>query len=191
MRVRKKGRDFGQIARKVVHLSTVLVVPVDMLFHEFTVAGLGFLFAFYIFIVLMRLNGRSVPGATRLIGWLSRNDEKSSVVGPPAYMFFSLLILIALFPSFIAYVSIIALSVGDTCAALAGTTMKGVKTVRNNTLAGSVGFFIPVFIIFYFLMSPEKAAMLAGAGAVAELLSHRYDNLTVPFVTAAVAALIF
>jgi dolichol kinase len=106
-------------------------------------------------------------------------------------MFFSLLALVAFFPPFAAYAAIIALAVGDTFAALAGSVVRGPRMVREKTLAGSVGFFVPVFMVFYFLMGPEKAAVLAGAGALAELLSHRYDNLTVPFVTAMAAAAIF
>lgn len=189
--MRAKGRDFGQIARKAIHLSTVLVVPADILFHGFTLGGLAFLFALYMSVTILRSRGRSLPGITKLIGWLSRGDEKSSVFGPPAYMFFSLLVLVALFPPAAAYSAIIALAVGDTFAALAGGVIRGPKAVREKTVAGSIGFFIPVFIIFHFLMGPERAAVLAGAGAIAELLSHRYDNLTVPFVTSAVAALIF
>ena len=186
-----KKRDYGQILRKVVHLSTILIIPADILSHELTVFGLAAVFAFYMLVASMRTRGRSIPGASRFITWMSRKDERTSVLGPPTYMFLSLLAVLALFPPFAAYVAIIALSVGDTFAALAGSTIRGIRTVRDKTLAGSIGFFIPVFVIFYMLMPPEKALVLAGVGALAELLSHRYDNLTVPFVTAMAAALIF
>lgn len=183
-------RDHGQAARRLVHMSTLLVIPADMLSHGLTVAGLGILLAFYVFVLIMRMNGRSVPGATRLVGWLSRKDEKSAILAPPTYMFFSLLVLVALFPSLAAYLAIVALAIGDTFASLAGGSLKWANVMGGKTLAGSVGFFVPVFAVFCLAMSPERAALLAGVGAIAELVSHRYDNLTVPLVTVIAATLI-
>lgn len=181
----------GHAARKSLHLLSVLAVPADILAHDLTLYALTAMFAFYLAIAYMRARQRHVPGASNIVNWLSREDEKGGMLGPPTYLFISVIFLLAFVPQFAAYVGIISVAVGDTFAMLAGSLVKGKKMLNEKTLAGTFGFFIPTFVVFYFLLGFDRALILAAAGALAELLSHRYDNLTVPFITAAVAALIF
>jgi dolichol kinase len=181
----------AHVTRKIIHLFSILTVPADILAHDLTLLTIFSIFTFYLIIAYLRARQKHVPVATNIINWLSREDEKGGILGPPTYLFISIIFLLTFAPPFAAYVGIISAAVGDTFASLAGSIISGKKLVNEKTFAGALGFFIPTFTIFYFLLGLDHALVIAASGSLAELLSHKYDNLTVPIITASVTMLIF
>lgn len=187
---RLMDRESSELLRKIVHLSFVFVIPIDALSHAAAVClSLAFL-AVYLGASVMARRGRKMPLLAGLIGVFSRRNELASYRNPPLFFAVAIFMLIAFAPGMPAYIGIVSAAIGDTFSMLFGKALKGPTLTSGKTAAGFLGFFLSTSVVLFFVLGPQKAMLIALVGSVAELVSHRYDNLTVPFATAVAAMLV-
>jgi dolichol kinase len=104
------------------------------------------------------------------------------------YFLFSTLLTILLFPKSIAIASLFILILADTSAALVGKGI-GKISIFGKTLEGSIAFFFCALLIVWIYPNLDRfSGSLSALGAtVIEVLPTRVDdNLTIPFVAAAI-----
>lgn len=174
---------FKESVRKVIHVSSIALIPVDMLSHEIALygfIGVGFL---YIMTILLHNRGVNLPLIEKLVEIPSRRGEMSSLIGSPTYFFISAILLLAFAPSILAYIAIVALAIGDTFATIFGMGLGGPRFLGRKTVSGSIGFFASTFLTLLLFVPYPAAAAIAFVGMVAEALSSRFDNFTIPIAT--------
>ncbi len=127
-------------------------------------------------------------------GPVAHPDERHRVNSATWYA--TALVLLSLFASPLASeIGVITLAVADPAAAMIGRRFGRVRLVAKKSLEGSLGFVVvgaSAAFVWLVLASPFtiQAALLSAltaafAGAVAELLSTRFDdNFTIPVVVA-------
>jgi len=179
-----------EIKRKLVHLAT-LVIPVG---YELTSKEtvLTFLIPLSLCLLAVDLLRRYHSGLASLFrrlffGRVLREREEHTLMGSTYFLLSSALLLL-LFPKTIAIVSLLILTLSDTCAALVGKGI-GKIPIFGKTLEGSLAFFCSALLIVWIYPHVNRfAGTLAAAGAaVIELLPiHVDDNFTVPFTAAAI-----
>ncbi|MFH2010468.1 MAG: hypothetical protein ABI333_27965 [bacterium] len=139
----------------------------------------------------------------RTFGKISRPGEAYRI--PSATWYLAALLLGVIFlPQHAVELGAVALAVGDPLASLAGKRWGRVKLVGDKSYAGTGAFLLGTFVaasLFLWLVVPGVgllrssgiAAVLAGVGAAAELLSGKVrldDNFSIPLAVGLVAALL-
>jgi phytol kinase len=108
-------------------------------------------------------------------------DRKDAIPGKGALFFLlSALISLTLFPLRIAFLSVLALSLVDGVATIAGRTWGRTKIARGKSLEGSFAGAFLAFGAFLFFLPFGQAALLAVFAAAVELFSPVDDNLVIP-----------
>ncbi|MCA9514257.1 MAG: hypothetical protein KC635_04885 [Myxococcales bacterium] len=146
-----------------------------------------------------RFNERLVQG---VFGAISRPGEAHQIPAATWYLL-ALFLGCLLLPQHGIELGTLVLGLGDPAASLVGKRFPQPKLLGEKSLAGSLAFTAVAFVASLALLALVQPALgplamvgvaagTALAGAVAELLSGRGidDNLTVPLVAGAVAALL-
>jgi phytol kinase len=108
-------------------------------------------------------------------------DRNETIPGKGALFFvLSALVSLTLFPVRIAFLSILALSLVDGVATMAGRTWGRTRILRGKTLEGSLAGALLAFMAFLFFIPVDHAALLAIFVAAVELFSPVDDNLVIP-----------
>jgi dolichol kinase len=178
-----------EIRRKVVHLSS-LAIPIG---YALTSKGtaLTVLIPLSLGFLSVEFLRRYHPGVGSLfrklfIGRVLREQEIHTLMGS-TYFLLSSVLVIAFFPKSIAIVSVLILTISDTCAAWVGRAIGRIR-IYGKTLEGSLGFLLSALLIVWIYPGLDRlSGSLAALGAtVVELLPIPVDdNLTIPFTAAA------
>jgi dolichol kinase len=108
-------------------------------------------------------------------------DRKEVLPGKGALFFLvSALVSLILFPLRIAILSILALTLVDGVATIAGRAFGRTRIARGKSLEGSLAGAFISFMAFLFFLSPLNAFFLAVFAAGVELISPVDDNLVIP-----------
>lgn len=168
--------------RKLLHIGGVLFVPVA-LYNQYLALALAFL-GLLLFIIFERQKGRMVP---KLFRHLYRERELGTVAMEPLAYLLSIIALLAVSTIFMpeaCYVAIVAMTVGDGVAGLAGRAMRGPRLpYSHKTLYGSLAGLIVAALAGYFVAGVHVAIAGAAGGMAAEAYAGKYDNA----ITAAAA----
>jgi len=167
--------------RKLIHLSALLVpILTQLTSKSIVLAALCLVLLAYVTEEVLRLRGRSLPVLTAFTLRMSEPGEGAHFIIRPVYLAIGVILALILFPTRIAYASIVIVAVGDPIAAYAGRRF-GHRHIRpKKTLEGSLSGFIASFLLASLITYP-LAAFLGAAGAMLlELLDIPDDNLTMP-----------
>jgi dolichol kinase len=181
--------DKHELLRKIFHFSVLYIIPLDIVSHELAVYSILAFSIGYIFTFLLNIKKIKIPLFTKIIEFPSRKEETKNIFNPPLFLFLSTLVLITFLPGTPAYVGIISVAVGDNFAGILGSIFKS-RRIFKKTIVGSLGFFFSTLIALSFLIPLQYAALFAIIGTILELISHKYDNLIVPFVISGLAFVI-
>ena len=181
----KEGYTLSELFRKAIHLSAVLVpILTEMTSKALVLTALVIITIVYCFGELLRVEGRTLPIITTFTLRMSRPQEGTHVIVRPIYFAVGIIVTLLLFPSTIAYASIMILAVGDPVAALVGERV-GRLHVRKKTVEGSLAGLIASFILTSITVSPFTALIGSGGGMLMEFIDEPDDNLTMPIISGA------
>ena len=179
-----------EIKRKLIHLTT-LVIPIGYgLTSKETALTVLIPLTFCLLVVdMLRCHHSGFSSLFRkcFLGGVLREREENALMGS-TYVLLSSTLLLLLFPKTIAIVSLLILTLSDTCAALVGKGI-GKISIFGKTLEGSLAFLVSALLIVWIYPNVNRfAGTLAAVGAaVIELLPIRVDdNFTIPFTAAAI-----
>ncbi len=185
----------GEFYRKLLHLSGVLIpiiyhlTPKEMV-HSFKL-GLVIFTLISTSVDLMRFK---IPTVKRWVeavfGGVMRNEERKGITTFSLYLIGSSAVVLT-FRREVAMASILVLSICDFSAALVGSTLGKVKTIRGKTLEGSLAFWLTAAIILFAMFKSWKVAPVSLVSSIVEMFSPGIlDNLTIPIITAVFLKLI-
>jgi dolichol kinase len=138
---------------------------------------------------MLRLSGRRVPGITSFTLKMSRSGEGAHLILRPVCLAVGVILALLLFPSAIAYASIVIVAVGDPVAAFVGGRFCRIHVRKRKTLEGSLAGLIVSFLLASLIVNPA-AAFLGAVGAMGmELVDVPDDNLTMPVAAGAMMLL--
>lgn len=174
------------LARSLIHLSGVAVVPARKLLGTYVVLYLIALASgLYLLSEFFRLRNKSFP-LVKLTLAAARDEEKSSLVVKPLYYALGVALTILVFPENIGDAAVAILTIGDGLAALSGAAVgrTPIPYNVNKTVEGSLVGFVSSFVVACLFVSVPTALLGAATGALVE--SHGRlidDNLSVPFIS--------
>lgn len=172
--------------RKFLHMSTFLVFVFSIEFMPpLLTAAIGALVSIvYLSSELVRRTGESVPILSRAVRVLGRPFEIRGIAMSPLLMAVAMVLIFAFFDKTTAYVAAIALCLGDGIASLIGKRYGKHVIYQSKTLEGSLSFFAVTFVGFLFFLDFSTALASSAVCTMVELVSGKYDNLTVPLSAA-------
>ncbi|MFH0968273.1 MAG: hypothetical protein V1862_11390 [Methanobacteriota archaeon] len=170
--------------RKTVHLVFGLLIalliwsiPKEI---ALMVLGAGLLGGLWFIDLSMR--DIQVPVISHILLYLERDDV---FPGKGAFFFvFASLVTLILFPSEIAAISVLVLSVLDGLATLIGLRYGRIRIINHKSIEGSGGAIIITFLVLIFIINPVQAAIISVVAGIVELASPIDDNLIIPPVVA-------
>ena len=177
--------------RKAVHL-LALVVPVlsELTSKSLVLVALSAVTIAYILAEVLRLKGRPLPIITPFTLKLSRPEERSTFIVRPAYLAIGIILALIIYPTTIAYASIVIGALGDTFAAFAGRKFGHRQLSKRKTVEGFAAGFAASFLAAALLVSPLIALIGAVGAMLMELLDLPDDNLTMPLAAGALMTLV-
>ncbi len=186
---RKKVRLIEEAKRKTIHICGI-AIPVLYYFLQKDLVVLGFVFSFFIIVVIEWLRFRGVVSLPLL------REKENREIG--AYVFFAIgaFISILIFEKSIAIASILMLAIGDAASALAGVVKSVDKPEmyekRMKPPEVMLVMFTVSFIIGCLVLHSLPVAVFGAIGAViadgVPLRVHSViidDNLTIPLFSGA------
>lgn len=186
-----------EAVRKVLHMLTVFIILLDLIFSKDLIIIFGAIFIVaYIVAEYFRFKGERVTFITDLVKYTARGKELKGWVLTPLYILISIIVLIAIggtvIPSAAAYVGIIAATFGDSSAALFGKKFGRHShwILKGKSVEGSLAFFSTTFVGSLFVVEWPIAMVVAALAAIIEIFSGNYDNFTIPFGAAFIAAIL-
>lgn len=166
--------------RKVVHLLFGLGIAglILSLPREFVIELLALALLAGLILSELICRGYFLPFISRFVKYLDRED---ALPGRGAlYFTVSALFCLIVFPVPAVVPAIIALSVLDSVATIAGRRL-GKKRIKNNkTIEGTLCGIIVTFFPLLLVVSPVGAGTISVIAGVVELISPVDDNLTIP-----------
>ena len=170
--------------RKLVHLvfgllitALIWIVPKDQVL---ILLGAGLLGGLWFIDLAMR--GIHVPVISHLLLYLERDGV---FPGKGAFFFvFSSLVTLILFPSEIAAIGVLVLSVLDGFATLIGLRYGRIRIINHKSIEGSGGAVLITIVVLLFVLSPVMAVVIAVIAGIVELASPVDDNLIIPLIVA-------
>ncbi|MBT3317170.1 hypothetical protein HN388_04240 [bacterium] len=200
-------RESVEWKRKAVHLSGCFLAVWVLIFAEPLATAVLFLLAFFIIAVdYSRLRAKKWAELIyQVFPMMYRNDERNTLSGSSA-MIAGAAITSLLFESGPAFAGIMCLSLGDSAAAIFGqaysfrrqqlgleasdgTSTPVVNIRQGKTIAGSLACLIVcALIIFVFITKDFSTVLISStvATAMERWTPGRWDNVTIPLVTAGV-----
>ena len=176
-----------EIIRKLIHFASALIAIIYLFFFvkEKAILIIGFLTCFMITAELLRMNVSSIRNLfSKVFGKLLRMHEYKKITAS-TWLFIGAFFTILFFPKEVAVISLLFMSVGDSCAALVGKKWGKIK-IFDKTLEGSVAFLSSaIFISLLYREIPYYSSFVGAFFAtIAELLPLPLnDNLTIPLIT--------
>ena len=154
------------------------------------VSALCIIVAVYVVEEVLRLKCRPVPVITSFTLRMSRPAETGRFIVRPVYLAVGIILALLLFPTKIAYASIIIVATGDPVAAYVGGKF-GHRHIRpNKTLEGLLAGLVASFLLASIIVSPLAAFAGAAGAMLTELLDVPDDNLTMPIAAGALIYLV-
>jgi len=200
-------RESVEWKRKAVHLSGCLLAVWVLLVAEPLASSGLFLLAFLIIAVdYSRLRAKKWADLIyKVFPMMFRSDERNALSGSSA-MITGAAVTSLLFESGPAFAGIMCLSLGDSAAAIIGqaysfrrqqlgleasdgTSTPVVNKRQGKTIAGSVAcLIVSALIIFVFITKDFSTVLISStvATAMERWTPGRWDNVTIPLVTAGV-----
>jgi dolichol kinase len=175
-----------EMMRKIIHLSSVFVIPFDLFVgHELTLHFLFFIITAYSISEFLRVNKFRVPLISDVTDYCSHSFEKRTFVYSPLVFAISILFLLTFFQKTHAYTGIVALGLGDGVAGLIGKQYGKTKIFYNKkkSLEGSLSMFFVVFFTSLLLVRDVFVSLIVSliATLVESLSNEVIDNFTIPF----------
>jgi dolichol kinase len=172
--------------RTLVHMSSILVpLFMEATSRAVTVAVLCIVTLGYLVGELLRGKGHSVPLLSEFTLRMSRPNERGHFIVRPIFLALGVIMVLLLFPRYVAYASIAIVAIGDPVAAYVGNSLGrrhyGRKTWEGFA-AGTFAGFLPTVL----LVPPIVGAVGATVGMLLELTDVADDNLTIPLGSGAV-----
>jgi len=175
--------------RKLMHGSAVLVpILIEVTSKPIVLTGLCIIMVVYSVEEVLRLKRHPMPVLTRFTLRMSRPSETEHFIVSPVYLGVGIILALLLFPTKIAYASIIIVATGDPVAAYVGGRFGRRHIRQNKTLVGLLAGLVVSFLLASILVYPLAAFAGAAGAMLMELLAFPDDNLTMPI---AAGALIF
>jgi len=170
--------------RKTVHLVFGLLISLLIwsVPRDITIILLGAGLLGGLWFIDLAMRGIQVP----LISHLLLHLERDGVFpGKGAFFFvFSSLVTVILFPSYIAAISVLVLSVLDGTATLIGLRYGRIRIINHKSIEGSGGAILVTFLVLLCVMNPIQALIISLIAGIVELASPVDDNLVIPLVVA-------
>ena len=160
-----------ELARQLVHLSGILLVPLAIILPEKIAGALCFLAALFIIFAPW------TPVA-RIAKAFQRFRERG--YRGAFYFFLASGFVLFVFPFEAAAAGIIALSVGDSIATIYGRHIGKIHLFKHKSLEGSLACFLFVYAAVVFILGRELALPIALTGTFVELFPWFDDNLLIP-----------
>lgn len=191
-----KSRSDVHMARKIWHFVGVMAIALCYIQMSRLMAlqVLTVVSAVFIFVDVYRQRSTTFNYFVISIAkYIMRDSEKSGIAGT-TFLLIGVLIIVAIFPSSVVFLSLLFLAVADPIASYFGIRYGKDKLVGRKTLQGSMAAFFACTLVAagYFLaqnMMTERilvVSLLAGlSGAVAEVfpVGNLDDNLVLPVVS--------
>lgn len=165
--------------RKIVHIGGVVVPIIAVICGKIYAIGLiSYFMLMFLFMELIKTKIR-IHAAFRPL-W--KKSEFNGFAMDPFLYFISILMLLLLsfyFDEGICYASIVVLTIGDGISTVVGVHGKRYFQNSTKTVEGTVAGTIAAVVISYpFVGAIALVGSVAGMGV--EVLSKRFDNVTVP-----------
>lgn len=189
-----------ELNRKTIHLASI-AIPLGMLFFEKELVLKVCILLMLVIVIpdilrkfSKRLNALILYFFKKMLRENERNNK--AILNGASWVMIDAVLIILVFPSFIASVSLSILIICDLMAAIIGRKY-GKHKIYDKSLEGTAAFILSGMVVivgFYFSFSPGLVFLPAGliaviATAIVELHSKRYnvdDNLAIPFIAGTV-----
>ena len=165
--------------RKVVHIGGIVVPIIAAVFGKsYAIGMVSYFMLMFLFIELLKTKVQ-IPVAFRSL-WRD-NELKGFAIDPFLYFIsiISLLLLSFHFDDGICYASIVVLTIGDGLSTVVGVQGKRYFKNSNKTIEGSVAGIMAAAVVGFPFVG-ALAFVGSVAGMLAEVMSKRFDNVTVP-----------
>ncbi|HTX74455.1 MAG TPA: phosphatidate cytidylyltransferase [Rectinemataceae bacterium] len=183
-----------ELLRKSLHLLIAFVPSLAALSLRYTVVLLILGTSFYGLCEALRLRGLTIPLVSRLTSMAARRRDAGRFVLGPVTLGLGALMALLLYPSPAASIAIYALAFGDGLSSLIGKLFGSIRMpfTGGKSLEGSLTCLAAVFLAALLVCgSPLRALSLAVVATIVEAIPSRdLDNLLLPVITGAAAALI-
>lgn len=166
--------------RKTIHLSTAIIVLVNLVSHKLAIFLTLFVIFLYTFSEFARLRKIKIFYIHELVEICALPGESKRFIIAPLLLAIPILFALIFFPVDIAYPAILTVTISDAFATLIGISFGKTKIFGNKTLEGSFAFFILTFLILLFFVNIFLAALIALITSLVELFSKNFDNATIP-----------
>lgn len=166
--------------RKTIHLSTAIIVLVNLVSHKLAIFLTLFVIFLYTFSEFARLRKIKIFYIHELVEICALPRESKRFILAPLLLAIPILFALIFFPVDIAYPAILTVTISDAFATLIGISFGKTKIFGNKTLEGSFAFFILTFLILLFFVNIFSAALIALITSLVELFSKNFDNATIP-----------
>ena len=186
-----------ELYRKSIHISS-LILPLSYryIFHyrrkEFFLIIIP-LTLIALIIEIIRLEHRTFKRIfLNFFGIILRKHELNNFTGA-TYLMISTIICIAIFPDYIAFLSLAFLAIGDTLAAVIGIPFGKRKLFGSNkSLEGSIACFVASFFFGMLFTFPEISPIIPFIGALAATFSELAvdDNIKIPLVSGIIMTIV-
>lgn len=196
---------FNEVRRKLVHLSSLWMPTVMLLFAAYR----WYLVVFFALLLIGNLLVEHAYASgeypafkklyDRFFGGMLRFEVKKGmwVISGGPYVFASAFLSLLLFAPYIAAGGMTAMLLGDTAAALVGRRFGRHKTINGKSIEGviafvaaaGVGIWCTVYLSTQIIIPAWKILLAAFAGSMVELFEKQLkidDNFSIPVAVGAV-----
>jgi len=184
-----------ELLRKSLHLLIAFVPSLAAISVKYTVVLLSAGTVFYALCETLRIRGVAVPLVSRLTSMAARRRDAGRFVLGPITLGLGALLALLLYPNPAASIAIYALAFGDGLSSLVGKLFGSVRLplTGGKSLEGSLTCMAAVFLSSVIVTgSPLRCLPVALVATVVEAAPTKdMDNLFLPVLTGAVAALLF
>jgi dolichol kinase len=184
-----------ELLRKGIHVLIAFVPAIAHASFPLAVGLLGGGVLVYACCEGLRLHGHAVPLVSRLTALASREREAGRFVLGPLTLGLGALSALLLYRDPAASIAIYALALGDGLAGLVGKAFGRVRLpfTDGKSLEGSLACAAAVFLSAWVLTSdaPRSLAVAAVATLAEAAPTKAFDNIVLPVVAGAAAAMLF
>ncbi|MDY6861459.1 MAG: hypothetical protein SV062_00550 [Thermodesulfobacteriota bacterium] len=176
-----------EIIRKSIHFASALIAFVYLFFFvkEIAILIIGFLTCFMILAELLRMKVSFIRNLfSTAFGKILRIHEDKRLTAA-SWVFIGAFFTILFFPKEVAVISLLFMSIGDSCAALVGRKWGRTK-IFGKTIEGSLAFLCSaIFVSLLYREIPYYSSFVGAFFAtITELLPFPLnDNITIPLVS--------
>lgn len=181
----KRSNFLWELARKAVHLSSLVIVVGYTLLLNYTSERVAILSMTAVLLILLKIEYLRVEYKSRIAVFfdgLFRKREKNGISGA-AFIVISSIICFAAFEYWVALLALFMTAFGDFFAALFGTAFGKIKLYKNKTLEGSLAGLLANLAVGFAILNqfPLLIVCMALSASLIEALTNKLDdNLTVP-----------